>query len=92
MSRALYLVAYDVHDSRRLARVCRYFKSFRVDGQKSVPEIWLTKAELRAVRADLRQLIKPDEDRIQLLAMDPRMKPRCLGRATTFGAGHFCIT
>lgn len=42
MTRALYLVAYDVHDSRRLGRVCRCLKSYRVDGQKSVPEIWLT--------------------------------------------------
>ena len=92
MTRALYLVAYDVHDSRRLGQVCRYLKSYRVDGQKSVPEIWLTPAELHAVRASLRQLINPAEDRIQLIALDPRMKPRCLGRASTFSARHFCIT
>ena len=92
MTRALYLVAYDVHDSRRLGRVCRCLKSYRVDGQKSVPEIWLTPAELHAVRASLRQLINPAEDRIQLIALDPRMKPRCLGRANTFSARHFCIT
>lgn len=51
MTRALYLVAYDVRNSRRLGQVCRYLKSYRVDGQKSVPEIWLTPAELHAVRA-----------------------------------------
>ena len=47
MARTLYLVAYDVCEPRRLARVGRYFKSYRVAGQKSVPEIWITPAELR---------------------------------------------
>ena len=48
MPRTLYLVAYDVcGDPRRLARVGRYFHSYRVAGQKSVPEIWVTPAELQ---------------------------------------------
>ena len=51
MARSLYLVAYDVCNPRRLARVTRYFHSYRVAGQKSVPEIWVTPAELAAKRA-----------------------------------------
>lgn len=92
MTRALYLVAYDVAEPRRLARVGRYFKSYRVAGQKSVPEIWVTPAELRTIEADLGRLLNAATDRIQLIALDPRMPPRCLGQAATFTTPHFCIT
>ena len=91
MARTLYLVAYDISEPRRLARACRYFKSWRVAGQKSVPEIWVTPAELRAIRAHLAQLLDPASDRIQLIALDPRMTPSCLGQAASFGPQHFCI-
>ncbi|MCL2875371.1 MAG: CRISPR-associated endonuclease Cas2 [Betaproteobacteria bacterium] len=92
MPRTLYLVAYDICNPKRLARVCRYFKSWRVAGQKSVPEIWITPAELQAIRADLGQLIDLDSDRIQIIALDPRMTPNCLGQAATFGSHSFSIT
>lgn len=91
MSRSLYLVAYDVTEPQRLARVCRYFKSYRVAGQKSVPEIWVTASELRTIRADLQYLIDPGTDRIQLIALEQRMTPRCLGQASSFQNPHFCI-
>lgn len=92
MARTLYLVAYDVCDPRRLARVGRYFKSYRVAGQKSVPEIWITPSELRTILSDLEHLLDSDLDRIQLIALDPRMQPRCLGQAATFSTPYFCIT
>jgi CRISPR-associated protein Cas2 len=92
MHRTLYLVAYDISNPRRLARVCRYFKSWRVAGQKSVPEIWITPAELQTIRADLDHLLDLSADRIQLLALDPRMTPHNLGQASTFGSRHFSIT
>lgn len=92
MSRTLYLVAYDICQPRRLARVTRYFQSYRVAGQKSVPEIWVTPAELAVIEADMRQLIDPQDDRLQLIALDARMRPLCMGQAQTFQATHFCIT
>jgi CRISPR-associated protein Cas2 len=91
MSRALYLVAYDIGNPRRLARARRYFKNWRVAGQKSVPEIWVTPAELQAIRARLDQLLDPETDRLQLIALDPRMPPRCLGQAATHGPRYFVI-
>ena len=92
MPRTLYLVAYDVcGDARRLARVGRYFQSYRVAGQKSVPEIWVTPAELRTISADMAQLLDSSTDRLQLIALDPRMTPRCMGQAESFQATHFCI-
>ena len=92
MPRSLYLVAYDVCEPRRLARVGRYFKSYRVAGQKSVPEIWITPAELRTILSDLGHLLDSNTDRIQLIALDSRMQPRCMGQAATFNTPYFCIT
>jgi CRISPR-associated protein Cas2 len=89
--RTLYLVAYDVCNPRRLHRVCRYLTGFKVGGQKSVFEIWATPAELRHIRAELDQLTEPDEDRLHILALDPRMQPRCFGRATSFEQEFFSI-
>jgi CRISPR-associated protein Cas2 len=94
MSRTHYLVAYDIRDQRRLARTGRSLKAFRVQGQKSVPEIWVTPAELQQVCQMLSTLIDPAADSVFLLALDPRMKPRCMGLAQTFNAGapRFFIT
>ena len=92
MPRTLYLVAYDVSEPRRLARVGRYFHSYRVAGQKSVPEIWVTPAELQRIRADMGRLLNAEADRLQLIALDPRMRRRCLGQAHTFSTAYFCVT
>lgn len=90
-ARALYLVAYDVCNPRRLQQVCRYLTSYKVDGQKSVFEIWVTPGELRRIHADLERLMEPAEDRLHILALDPRMKPRLFGRATHFTTPFFAI-
>ena len=92
MARTLYLVAYDVCHPRRLARVTRYFHSYRVAGQKSVPEIWITPTERATIEADMARLLQTEEDRLQLIALDPRMAPRCMGQAESFKATHFCVT
>lgn len=93
MSRTLYLVAYDIcGDARRLARVGRYFTCYRVAGQKSVPEIWVTPAELRAIIADMTRMLDHTADRLLLIALDPRLPPHCLGRAASFQTHYFCIT
>ena len=92
MARSLYLVAYDVCNPRRLARVTRYFHSYRVAGQKSVPEIWVTPAELRTISADMAKMLDSSTDRLQLIALDPRMRRRCLGLANTFSTPFFSVT
>lgn len=90
-NRTLYLVAYDVCDPARLHRVCRYLTGYKVGGQKSVFEIWAMPAELKRIRADLEGMMDETEDRLHILALDPRMKPRCLGCAHTFSQHHFAI-
>ncbi|BBL34606.1 CRISPR-associated endoribonuclease Cas2 [Nitrosomonas stercoris] len=91
MNRNLYLVAYDVCNPRRLYKVCRYLKRYKVGGQKSVFELWITPAELRTIRADLDELLDAQEDRLHILSLDPRMKTRCYGKASTFTAQYFCV-
>ena len=83
MPRTLYLVAYDVCEPKRLSRVGRYFHSYRVAGQKSVPEIWVTPGELNTIEQDMQHLLEPSEDRLQIIALDPRMRRSCLGQART---------
>ncbi len=89
--RTLYLVAYDVCEPQRLQKVCRYLTGYKVGGQKSVFEVWVTPAELARIRRDLESLMDAGEDRLHILALDPRMTPRCCGRASTFTAHHFAI-
>ncbi len=90
-ARTLYLVAYDVCEPHRLHKVCRYLTGYKVAGQKSVFEIWATAAELARIRVDLEDLMDGDEDRLHILALDPRLKPRLFGRAQTFTTQHFAI-
>jgi CRISPR-associated protein Cas2 len=81
--RTLYLVAYDICEPHRLARVHRYLCGWAVGGQKSFYECWLTTAELKGVRSDLDALTVAGEDRIHIFQLDARMLPRCFGVATT---------
>ena len=81
--RTLYLIAYDICEPKRLARVHRYLLGWKVGGQKSFYECWLTPAELREVMVALGDLIVPDEDRVHIFQLDPRMPPKCFGVATT---------
>ncbi len=81
--RTLYIVCYDICSPRRLQRVHRYLQGFRVGGQKSFFECWLTPPELRSVRNTLNELIENESDRVHILQIDPRMQPQCLGRAST---------
>lgn len=81
--RTLYLVAYDIADPRRLARVHRYLLGWYVGGQKSFYECWLTRAELAQVIRDLGRLIVPTDDRVHIFQLDSRMAPKCFGVART---------
>lgn len=90
-ARALYLVAYDVADARRLGRVHRFLLGWQVGGQKSFYECWLTPAELSTVLGGLRERIDREADRVHVFQLDPRMKPKCFGVATSSAAPVFTI-
>lgn len=91
MSRILHLACYDVCEPRRLARTTRYLTSYRVGGQKSVPELWVTPAELATIQRDVTALLDLEADKLLLMALDPRMQPHCLGVASTFTRGAFYV-
>lgn len=79
--RRLYLIAYDVCDQRRLAKVREALKAYSTGGQKSVYECWLSPAELVEVTATLRRLIETTEDRVHIVTLDGRSRPATLGIA-----------
>lgn len=81
-ARTLYLICYDVSSPKRLYRVRKYLLAYKVGGQKSFFECWLTPAELHEVRSTLNMLIDPDEDRAHIFQLDPRMKCDFMGLAT----------
>lgn len=90
-SHRIFLVAYDVTEPRRWRQVYRYLLGYRVGGQKSVLEVMATPTELRDMREALMEMIDSDEDRLHIVALDPRMDTRCLGVADSFKRGHFSI-
>lgn len=61
--RDLYLAAYDVSDSRRLARALHAVRMYATGGQKSVHEIFLTAAEKAELLRDLAEILHHVEDR-----------------------------
>lgn len=81
MSRTLYLIAYDICDERRLAKVHYFLKNFSTGGQKSVYECFLSPAELERIKEGLKTLIHPFEDRIHIFTLDGRSKTHTLGIA-----------
>lgn len=89
--RALYLVAYDIADHKRLAKVHRYLLGWKVGGQKSFYECWLTQAELGTVMRELGERIDPDNDRVHIFQLDERMRPKCYGVASPPPAQAFIL-
>lgn len=81
-ARTLYLVCYDVCKTPLRRRVQKYLTGYKVGGQKSFFECWLTPAELREVRETLPELLDLASDRAHIFQLDPRMARDLLGRAT----------
>jgi CRISPR-associated protein Cas2 len=80
-SRPLHVVAYDISEPGRLARVHDAVKAFSTGGQKSVHECFLSSGELAQLRGRLEVLIDPAEDSVLVLRLDPRMGIHVLGQA-----------
>ena len=81
--RILYLVCYDICDPSRVRRVHHFLQGFKVGGQKSFFECWLTPPELKEVHRALRQLMDAVEDRVHIFQLDPRMNAECHGAASS---------
>ncbi len=81
--RTLYLVCYDICEPRRLHRVHHYLQGYKVGGQKSFFECWLTPPELKEVKRALGQMMEMAEDRAHIFQLDPRMSVECHGAASS---------
>lgn len=81
MPRSLYLLGYDVSDSRTRARVLREVKCHAIGGQKSLYECWLDGDELARLRHAVATTIDPATDRAALIRLDPRATVLTLGVA-----------
>ncbi len=60
------LIAYDISNDKRLRKVARAMQSFGVRVQRSVFECRINPAQLDALIARVKLVIKPREDRIHL--------------------------
>lgn len=90
-ARTLYLVCYDIANPRRLNQVHRFLLGYKVGGQKSFFECWLTQGELSTVRRGLIERLDLDTDRAHIFQLDPRQQHTCLGTAQPVLTGAFMI-
>ncbi|MDR3214563.1 MAG: CRISPR-associated endonuclease Cas2 [Azoarcus sp.] len=81
-ARTLYLVCYDIACPKRLYRVRRFLLGYKVGGQKSFFECWLTAGELSIVRKGMLERMNLDEDRAHIFQLDPRQHIQRFGTAT----------
>ena len=89
--RDLYLVCYDISCPRRWRRVHRLLSAYRMAGQKSVFECLMTGGELESCVRQLRRFIEPTEDRVHVLALDPRMSREGWGRGAPYDGGPLVV-
>lgn len=88
--RKLYIIAYDIHNSRMRRKVQLLLRGYQVQGQKSLFECLLTPEDLAQIKKQLRQNIESD-DRIHIISLDPRMSVFCYGVAQHYQHKGFYI-
>lgn len=89
MLRHLFIVGYDISSAKRRRRALKAVKGHAIGGQKSLYECWLTAGELQGAMHTLRNLIKPSEDRVVFVRLDPRATLHTLGVAVRPQDGEF---
>lgn len=80
MDRSLYLVGYDISDSRIRAKISKHLLGFTVGRQKSVYECWFTLAELNALYEWLETIIF-ESDKVYIFRLPIIQNARYLGVA-----------
>ena len=79
--RKLYLVAYDICQSKRLARTSKVVRAMASGGQKSAYECYLTKNELHSMAQELKIIIDQQQDSVLLIPIDSEAPVALLGAA-----------
>ena len=91
MTRSLYLICYDITEPKRLAKIGRYLKKYKIDGQKSVIECWVTHNEFQRILYTLQDLMQGETDQIHVFQLDHRSKPQYFTRTRHFEENAFFI-
>ena len=81
MKRQLYLVAYDVRNSKRLRQTHKVLKEFACGGQKSAFECYLTQAERDELVSRVEQCMDTGEDALLVIRLTARDSVATLGIA-----------
>jgi len=83
--RAFYVIAYDIADNKRRAKIAREMEALGARVQGSVFEAWLTPAELKKLTARAAKVLKTDEDslRYYVICESCRAKIQTQGKAKT---------
>ncbi len=79
--RKAVVIAYDIADRKSRNRVLRILKEWRIDGQKSVHECWLTIREAEEIFLQLVEWIDPETDLLLLAWLEPQREMLCRGIA-----------
>lgn len=79
MKRRPAVIAYDIHDAKSRKQALHLVRGWRVDGQKSVHECWLSSEEARVLFAKLCALIDPQSDHVLLAWVNQSEMPLGLG-------------
>lgn len=79
MKRKPAVIAYDIHDAKSRKQALQLVHGWRVDGQKSVHECWLSSEEACVLFAKLCDLIDPQSDHVLLAWVNQHDKPLGLG-------------
>ena len=83
-ARSFYLLAYDMRNDRRRAKLARLMESLGARVQGSVFEIYLTPRELQEMLGKAKKLMLEKEDsiRVYFICEDCRKKVKVLGQGT----------
>jgi len=79
MKRRPAVISYDISDPKCRKQALQLVRGWRVDGQKSVHECWLSPQEAQVLYAKLCALIDPQTDHVLLAWVNQRETPLGLG-------------
>ncbi len=82
--RNFYIVSYDIAEQKRLKRVHKFLKDYGEWKQRSVFECWLTPEAYTQMKAGLKELINPRQDRVRIY----RLCENCRNKAFVYGWGN----
>lgn len=90
-TRHKYLIAYDVSEHKRLAKIHKKVEAYAIGGQKSFYECWLTEHELSAFQQEMKSLLNLEEDRLFIFQIPNHIEPMLFGKAKLQSISPFML-